>query len=239
MTIQQYSLTIKNLSGADQDVALFQVDDPGSGYPLVWLSQKILSGNNYTFTWCTKWYLGFGSTSEPLKPGVAYVSQNQIEVKPNDANGSNEIQIQYDDRSFKFSSSSPYNNDKIDNGVMQIITDTSFTVEQSSLMSVALYMNDKPILASQGKPGTQYQFYTNTIYYLTVTDIPEGSVLPSFTPKGSVLPSFTPSNSSIMMECAKPTTIAISQPTQVNFPAGQTALTYNLTNVLMFELVQD
>jgi len=229
VTIQQYSLTIKNLSGADQDVALFQVDDPGSGYPLVWLSHTINSGQNYTFRWSTKWDLGFGSTSEPLKPGVAYVSQNQIEVKPNDANGSNEIQIQYDDGSFKFSSSSPYNNDKIDNGVMQIITDTSFTVEQSSLTSVALYMNDKPILASQGKPGTQYQFYTNTIYYLTVTDILEGSVLPSF----------TPSNFSIMMECAKPTTIAISQPTQVNFPTGQTALTYKLTNVLMFELVQD
>lgn len=108
-------------------------------------------------------------------------------------------------------------------------SDKSFTVEQSSLMSVAVYMYDKPILASQGRPNSLYQFYTKTIYYLTVTDIPERSVLPFFTPSNSSMRNFM-----MLFRLSSPT-IEISQPTKVNFSAGQTDLRYNLTNLLVFE----
>jgi len=210
-----YSLTIQNSSEADQNVALFQVDDPESGFPLIWWSQKIPNGNNYTFTWDESWQVGFGSTSQPLKADVSYVSQNKQEVKPNEASGVNEIKITFEDESFK--SSKPYYNDQISNGVIQIITDKSFTVEQALNMSVAVYMYNKPILASQGKPNSQYRFYTNTIYYLTVTDIPEGSV---------VFQSSTQSNSSMRS--------VESQPTKVNFSDGNTCLKYKLNNLLVF-----
>lgn len=224
----KYSLTIQNSSGSDQNIALFQVSNPKSGLPLNWLSKKIPNGNNYIFQWDINWGLGYGSTSQPLNVGVSYVSQRIIEVRPNDASGVNEILISYKDQSF--TSSEPYYNDNIDNGFIQIITDTSFTVEDSSLMSVAVYMNDKPILVSQGRPNSQYQFYTNTTYYLTVTDLPENSVLPSFTPSSSRMMNL------MMMPIVRQPTVEISKPTEVDFSAGKTDLTYQLTNLLEFQL---
>ncbi|MBC1225420.1 hypothetical protein GNF10_35055 [Nostoc sp. UCD121] len=218
----EYSLTIHNSSGADQNIALFQADALKSGFPLIWLSKKISNDNHHTFDWSIIWGLGYGSTSQPLDVGVSYVSQKMMQVRPNDASGVNEIHIKYDDQNFTFSE--PYYNDKIESGVMQIITDTSFTVEDSLKMSVAVYMKNKPILVSQGRPNYQYQFYTNTIYYLTVTDIPEGSVLPVF----------TSSNSSMMKFISQPNS-AISKPTKVNFSASKNELRYNLNNLLVFE----
>ncbi len=57
-----YSLTINNQSGAVQNVAVFQVNNPSTGIPLVWLGQTISNEGSYTFQWDITWQLGYGST---------------------------------------------------------------------------------------------------------------------------------------------------------------------------------
>jgi hypothetical protein len=216
-----YSLTINNQSGAAQNVAVFQVNSPSTGNSLVWLSQLISNQNSYPFSWSIAWGLGWGSTLQPLNVGVTYQSEALKTVQPNQASGVNELSITYEDGSFMSTTGSPYYNPNLKQGVMQIITDKTFTVAESCLMSVAVYMDNKPILASQGAPNSQYEFNTDTIYYLTVTDYPEGSVLPAFDQASS------PGNSVILLN-------KISQPTRVEFADGQTETKYNLTDTLDF-----
>ena len=214
-----YTLTITNQSGAAQTVAVFQVNSPNTGSPLVWLSQLINNQCNYSFTWDTTWALGFGSTSTPLNTGVTYTSNYSAPVQPTQADGENALSITYPDSAF---AGSAYYNPSLDTGVMQIITDTSFTVTESLDMSVAVYMYGIPILASQGAPNSQYEFYSDTLYYLTVSDYPVGSVLPSFEPQ--------------QQADAMCLTNQMSSPTQFDFASGVTSLSYTLSDELEFVL---
>lgn len=206
-----YSLTIQNNSGADQNVAVFQVDDPASGWSLVWLAQTINNGNNYPFNWETNWGLSWGRTSQRLDTGVIYKSgQTVTEVQPNQVNGVTVLPITYKNQDFD--SEKAYYDCELNLGVVHITTDTSFTVQESLNMSVAMYMDNKPILAAQGKPNTTYEFNTNVSYYLAVTDYQEGAAIPN-----RLLPK-----------------LAMSQPTKVQFPNGVTHVEYNLSDTLVF-----
>ncbi|MEY3826344.1 MAG: hypothetical protein GPJ27_14660 [Microcystis aeruginosa L111-01] len=221
-----YSLTINNQSGAVQNVAVFQVNNPSTGIPLVWLGQTISNEGSYTFQWDITWQLGYGSTLYPLNTGVIYQNNFKASVTPNDANGHNELSITYVSQSFSATTGSPYCNAKLSSGVMRIITDTSFTVKQSLNMSVAVYMDQKPILASQGVPNSMYEFNTDTIYYLTVTDYPIGSVLP------------VDNRRSFVQEISEDVVIesgsVVSSPTQVVFNSGMTSWSYTLNDRLQF-----
>jgi rhizosphere induced protein len=214
-----YSLTIINQSGAAQNVAVFQVNSPSTGSPLVWLSQTISYEASHSFTWDITWGLGWGTTSQPLNTGVTYQSGAQTQVYPNQADGTNELSITYETGSFM--SKIAYYNSNLTSGEMLISTDQTFTVAEASNMSVAVYMYGQPILVSQGAPNSQYEFNTDTIYYLTVTDYLKGSVLPFFAQE-SVLGS------------REVSLRKISQPTRVEFAVGQTEAKYNLNVTLDF-----
>lgn len=220
------SLTVNNQSGATQTVAVFQVSSPSSGLSLVWQIHTINDNSNYEFTWKTNWGLGWGTTSIPFGTGSLYQSSQLIPqpVQPNQANGNNELLITY--ANSNFSSTGPTYNQQLQSGVMQIITDTSFTVGDSLNMIVAVYMDDKPILVSQGKPNYQYQFNTNINYYLTVTDYNEGQVMPSLASL----------NINMIRNIAISTGMSWSSPTKVDFN-NQTKATYNLDSILTFKKV--
>jgi rhizosphere induced protein len=214
---QSYSLKIQNQSGAEQRVAVFQVNSLSPAFSLVWLAQKINDRYTYPFTWTTNWGLGWGDTSQPLDIGVIYQSRQSATVQPNTANGVNVLPITYSNENF--SSGSAYYDNQLQLGVMQIDTDDTFTAQQSLDMSVAVYMDNKPILAEQGEPISHYVYNTNNMsYYLTVTDYQEGAVLPIYSSR----------------LCRKIS--AISQPTQVQFPEGVSDLQYILDGNLNFTL---
>jgi len=87
-------------------------------------------------------------------------------------------------------------------------------------------MDQKPILASQGVPNSMYEFNTDTIYYLTVTDYPIGSVLP------------VDNRRSFVQEISEDVVIesgsVVSSPTQVVFNSGMTSWSYTLNDRLQF-----
>lgn len=217
-----YSLTINNNSGAAQNIAVFQVDDTGAGQSLIWLVQTISNSNHSFFTWETNWGLSWGTTSQPLEPGIIYFSGSApTDIQPDQANGINLLPITYNNGDFK--SGKAYHDSTLSLGDMRITTDKTFTVEESLNMSVAVYMSNQPVWAAQGLPNSEYNFNTKTSYYLTVTDYEAGAAIPN-----DLSNTFVISN---------PNASVISNPTQVQFPSGITQLTYSLNDILEFEQV--
>lgn len=222
-----YSLKIYNTSGTSQTVAIFQISDPPSGFSLVWQVKSINNNNNYEFKWEKNWGIGWGSTSEPLNTGVFYSSRivTDTKIDPENQTGTNSLLITYKNDDFLIKN--PTHDSNLEPGSMQINTDLTFTVEQSSNMIVAVYMQDKPILIAQGKPNSHYQFNTNTNYYLTVTDYKEGQVLP---PLSSISNNLTKGN---LLLTPNYITMVVSTPIQVNFD-NSTSVEYSLNNSLNF-----
>lgn len=219
---EQYSLNIQNRSGDAQTVAVYQNINPSAGTPLIWLSKTINNKGNYTFSWQDTWELGWGNTPQGLDAGALYTSGGvPTEIQPNQANGKNELPITYVNQSFE--SQPAYYNSQLGLGNMLITTNTSFTVSDALQMSVGVYMNKQPILAAQGKPNSQYPFNTNTSYYLTVTEYPVGTAIPSFLQMQMLI---------VLIEAG-----SISQPQEVKFSSGSYEATYNLNSVLEFKKV--
>lgn len=170
-------LKVINQSGAAQDVAVFQVQpDSNQGFPLVWLKQNINNNSNYTFKWEVDWGLNWGTIPKTLSAGVMYSSGGIVtSVDPFSATGDNALTITFQNADFM--TTDVRHDTGISLGQMLVTTDRSFTVEQSSKMSIAVYMKDLPTFAYQGKPNGHYFFYTTPTYYLYVTDSKVGEAL--------------------------------------------------------------
>lgn len=216
-----YSVTIENNSGAPQNVAIFVKLDLNQVFSLVWRSQTINNGGNYQFKWNEKAFgLGWGTSVQPIDIGVPFISGHPpVAVEPYTAGGKNTQQIKYANQGFMFGDTY-YNNDL--NNALAIITDSSFTVEQSLTMSVALYMDLFPALAVQGAPNTLYYFdLTQVKYYITVTNLMPGAVLPDLIMQASFYS--TPSFATTM-----------TTPAMLVFSPGVTNLRYQLDGNLTF-----
>lgn len=191
-------------------------------FPLVMLNHIIDNGNNHTFHWKKVWGLGWGLSPQRIESGVMYRPGGAVTtVQPNQANGHNEIIISWDRDNF--TSSPGYYNRHLKLGDMRIKTDKSFTVKDSYLMSVAVYMFKKPILVMRGQPNTVYLFNTDTSYYLTVTNAKEKTALPYCNTGNSKVYGY-----GLSMSC----------PTKVYFPISDNEATYKLTQSLTFEPVK-
>lgn len=164
-----YSISITNKSGASENVAIYQsYPNLDGGLPLVWVAKNINDTNTNTFSWEIDWALNWGTTPQPLVPGVLWSSGGTpITVEP-DPSGANYVTVSYSNGDFE--SAGPLNNPNIPNGSMDVITDTSFTVKEAANMSVSVYMNGTPTFAMQGKPNGKYEFDTHPTYYLCTTD---------------------------------------------------------------------
>lgn len=216
-----YSVNITNSSGAPQNVAIFVADASGGGdFSLVWKVKTIGAGVTALFCWdATAFGLGWGRTSRPVDIGVRYVSgQLTAPFYPSTSGGNNILPVQYQNNDFV--SGAAYYDSGI-NAKLVIVTDTSFTVIDSLTMCVALYIDAVPAIVMQGTPNNNYYFVAPQLsYYLTVTDVSSGVVLPVI-------------NSQDLKDSVQ-RKISVTSPTRMAFSAGVTDLSYSLNGNLMF-----
>lgn len=117
-----------------------------------------------------------------------------------------------------FNASAPYHDHYL-NGLLAIKTDTSFTVNQSMTLSVALYLDKTPALIMQARPNSLYEFDVSRMsYYLMVTDIIPGTVIPRLQ---------LPLRNRFC-------NVSISGVTKIEFLPGVTELKFRLNRTLQF-----
>jgi hypothetical protein len=205
--MSDYSIKVKNKSGENQNIAIYQVyPSLSGGLPLVWIAKNINNENDNDFSWSIDWALNWGTTPQVLKPGVMWSSGGTPRaVEPNKSGGKNKINVSYSNGDF--ASSDAYNDSNIDQGSMDVQTDSTFTVSQSKCMSISVYMHGTPTFSMQGKPNGTYQFDTHPSYYICVTDAKQGVAV-----DGNY----------------------VSSPTKVVFANGVTNLSYELNDTLDF-----
>jgi hypothetical protein len=206
--MSDYSLTVTNNSGAAQNIAIYQqYPDVVGGLPLVWILKNVNDGNKTTFSWSVDWGLNWGTTEDVLAPGVKWASGGPYQsMEPAVQGGNNAMGITYVNGEFSTNSPAFYSS-SVKPGDMLVTTDTSFTVTQAKLMSVAAYMNKLPALAVQGKPNGKYSFHTHPTYWLCTTDSNQGVAISDD---------------------------YVSSPTQFTFADGVTSLSYVLNDKLQF-----
>lgn len=206
--MSNYSLSVQNASGAPANIAIYQTyPNLAGGLPLVWLLQNVNDGNTNTYNWSIDWAVNWGTTDQPLAPGVKWNSGGPLQaMDPTSNKGNNEMGVTYSGGQFQ-TSPTAFHDAEVPSGSMLVKTDTTFTVPQSRAMSVAVYMNSLPAFAMQGKPNGQYLFDTHPTYWICTTDSKQGVAV-----SGTF----------------------VSSPTQFQFAAGVTALKFKLTDSLQF-----
>lgn len=209
--MSSYSISVLNSSGAPANVAIYQTyPNLKTGLPLVWLLQTINNGNTNTYNWSIDWALNWGTTEQPLAPGVLWSSGGPLQnMNPTAAGGNNEMGVTYSSGQFQTSPTAFYD-PEVPSGSMLVKTDASFTVSQSLAMSLAVYMNSLPAFAMQGKPNGNFLFDTHPTYWICTTDSKQGVAV-----SGTF----------------------VSSPTQFSFTEGVTSLKFKLTDTLEFVLL--
>jgi len=203
-----YSISVTNASGAPANVAIYQsYPNLTTGLPLVWLLQTVNNGNKNTYNWSIDWALNWGTTPQTLAPGVQWSSGGPIQkMNPTTSGGTNSMGVTYTNSQFQ-TSPTAFNNPDVESGSMLVTTDTTFTVGQSSAMSLAVYMNSLPAFAMQGKPNGKFKFDTHPTYWICTTEAKQGVAV-----SGTY----------------------VSSPTQFQFADGVTSLNYTLNETLAF-----
>lgn len=203
-----YSLQVSNSSSQQQTIAVYQqYPDLEGGLPLVWFSKSVPNGNSTTFSWSIDWGLNWGTLAQPLAVGVQWTASGPLQsMDPTGEKGNNAMGIQYTGSEFK-TYPLAYHDAEIPSGDLLVTTDTSFTVEDASLMSIAVYMNSLPAFAVQGEPNGKFLFQTHPTYYICTTSAKQGvAVSEEF----------------------------VSSPTELVFNPGVTSLSYTLNDTLEF-----
>lgn len=127
-------------------------------------------------------------------------------MSPNEAHGNNAMGITFAIDQFK-TQPKAYNDSNVPQGDMLVTTDTSFTVPQANLMSIAVYMDKIPAFAVQGKPNGKYLFQTHPTYFICVTAEKQGVAVSS---------------------------TYVSSPTEIVFKPRVTSLSFTLNDKLQF-----
>jgi rhizosphere induced protein len=203
-----YSLSVTNQSGGTQNIAVYQqYPDLVTGLPLVWFAKSVPDGNKTTFSWSIDWALNWGTTSQQLAPGVQWTSGGTLQnMDPTTTGGNNSMGITYSGSEFATSPSAFYDS-SVPSGDMLVTTDTTFTVNQARLMSIAVYMNSLPAFAVQGEPNGKFLFQTHPTYWICTTSAQQSvAISEEF----------------------------VSSPTEFVFNPGVTSLSYRLNDELQF-----
>ena len=205
--MSSYSISVLNSSGAPANVAIYQTYPNVVGLPLVWLTQNVNNGNTNTYNWSIDWALNWGTTPQPLAPGVKWSSGGPIQsMDPTSSGGNNEMGVTYSGQQFMTSPPAFYD-PQVPAGSMLVTTDPSFTVAQSQAMSIAVYMNSLPAFAMQGRPNGKYLFDTHPTYWICTTDAKQGVAVSG---------------------------VYVSSPLEFSFANGVTSLNFELTDTLNF-----
>jgi hypothetical protein len=207
--MSDYTISVKNQSGEDVKVAIYQAYPAQDGLSLVWLRKQINEDNSTDFNWEINWGLNWGTTDQKLAPGVQWNSHGPAQdMNPTAAKGTNAMGVVYSGSEFR-TDPKAYNDPNVESGSMQVKTDDSFSVKQAKAMSLAVYMNGLPAFAMQGQPRGTFTFATHPTYYICTTDHKQGvAVTGNF----------------------------VSNPTEIVFAAGVTTLSYVLNDELEFVL---
>lgn len=205
--MSSYSISVLNASGAPANVAIYQTYPSIVGLPLVWLLQTVNNGNTNTYNWTIDWALNWGTSAQPLAPGVLWSSGGPLQqMDPITTGGNNEMGVTYS--SGQFQTKPPaFHDDAVPRGSMLVKTDSTFTVTQSLAMSLAVYMNSLPAFAMQGKPNGNFLFDTHPTYWICTTDSKQGVAV-----SGTF----------------------VSSPTQFAFADGISSLSFKLDETLKF-----
>ncbi len=206
--MSNYSISVVNKSGAPANVAIYQTyPNLIGGLPLVWLLQTINEGNRNSYNWSIDWALNWGTTEQPLVPGVKWTSGGPMQnMNPTSSGGKNAMGVSCNNGQF-LTSPPAYHHPDVSSGRMLVQTDSSFTVPQSKNMSVAVYMNSLPAFAMQGKPNGNYLFDTHPTYWICTTESKQGVAV-----SGTY----------------------VSSPKQFSFADGVTSLNFELSDTLEF-----
>ncbi|QQG27999.1 hypothetical protein JFY74_18360 [Pectobacterium carotovorum] len=206
--MSSYRVSVSNESGAAANIAIYQTyPNITSGFPLIWLRQTVNDGNTNVYSWSVDWALNWGTTDQPLAPGVQWRSGGPMQnMDPTTSSGYNAMGIRYSGDQFQTLPLAHYNKD-VPSGSMLISTDTSFTVRDSNALSIAIYMNSLPAFAMQGKPNGNFMFNARPVYWICCTDSKQGVAV-----QGTF----------------------VSSPTQLSFPDGVTSLNFKLNETLKF-----
>lgn len=91
--MSSYSISVLNASGAPANVAIYQTyPNLIAGLPLVWLLQTVNNGNTNTYNWSIDWALNWGTTEQPLAPGVKWSSSKPMQsMNPTASSGNNSM----------------------------------------------------------------------------------------------------------------------------------------------------
>ncbi|USX22283.1 hypothetical protein NHH82_09060 [Oxalobacteraceae bacterium OTU3REALA1] len=206
--MSNYSISVQNASGAAANIAIYQTyPNLAGGLPLVWLLQTVNEGNTNTYNWSIDWALNWGTTNQPLAPGVQWSSGGPLQnMDPNASSGNNEMGVTFSGGQFQ-TSPTAFHDPEVPTGSMLVTTDTSFTVPDARSMSLGVYMNSLPAFAMQGRPNGKFLFDTHPTYWICTTDSKRGVAV-----SGTF----------------------VSSPTQFEFAKGVTSLKYKLTETLQF-----
>ncbi|MBA7847275.1 hypothetical protein HV213_13910 [Klebsiella sp. RHBSTW-00484] len=206
--MSSYSISVLNSSGAPANVAIYQTyPNLIAGLPLVWLLQTVNDGNTNTYNWSIDWALNWGTSEQPLAPGVLWSSGGPIQsMNPTAAGGNNEMGVTFSNGQFQ-TQPQAFCDPQVPSGSMLVTTDSTFTVSQSKAMSLAVYMNSLPAFAMQGKPNGNFLFDTHPTYWICTTDSKQGVAV-----SGTF----------------------VSSPTKFSFANGVTSLKYQLNETLQF-----
>ncbi|QQG27997.1 hypothetical protein JFY74_18345 [Pectobacterium carotovorum] len=206
--MSSYNISVLNKSGDAANIAIYQTYPKiSNGLSLVWLRQTVNDGNTNVYNWSVDWALNWGTSDQPLAPGVQWKSGGPIQnMDPTTAGGKNAMGVSYSGGQFK-TERPAHNNQTISSGSMLINTDASFTVTESKALSFAVYMNALPTFVMQGKPNGNFLFDTHPVYWICTTDSKQGVAV-----EGTF----------------------VSSPTQFSFPDGVTSLNFILDETLKF-----
>ncbi|GLY63109.1 hypothetical protein IW01_18870 [Pectobacterium brasiliense] len=206
--MSSYNISVLNKSGDAANIAIYQTyPNITNGLPLIWLRQTINDGNTNIYSWSVDWALNWGTTEQPLAPGVQWRSGGPIQsMDPTTSSGYNAMGIRHSGGQFQ-TSPLAYYDENVPSGSMLINTDTSFTVRDSKALSLAVYMNSLPAFAMQGKPNGSFVFDTQPVYWICCTDSKQGVAV-----QGAF----------------------VSSPTKLSFPDGVKSLSFTLNETLMF-----
>lgn len=205
--MSDYAVSVVNQSGEDVQVAIYQAYPDQEGFSLVWLLKQINDSNQTTFTWEINWSLNWGTLPQKLAPGVQWTSAGPVQnMEPNAQGGKNAMGVVYSGSEFS-TSPTAYNDPDVAPGALQVKTDSSFTVKEAKLMSLAVYMNSLPAFAMQGEPSGTFTFDTHPTYYICTTRHKQGVAVDG---------------------------TFVSNPTEIKFAAGVTNLGFILNDELKF-----
>eukprot|EP01084_Bolivina_argentea_P151377 264220_1 len=175
-----FKLTLRNESGSDSTVGLFQ-ENPNQndrGYSLVMKNIPTANKGVSTVTWTAdNWGVTWSQSDKALTPGATFEGKGPI-IPVDPAGTNNCAKIKYNDRVRVWDIERDRDH-TIDPGIIGIKTNQSFTEPEARAanMNIAVTMDNEPVFAMPGSPNQNYTFEVYPRYYLSTIMTKKGEAI--------------------------------------------------------------